>query len=336
MTSPRRQPLLDAAAAVGASAVVLRTPESFAWYTGGADSRVDRAAPVGVATMVVTPEGEWVLTSSIEAERFRHEQTPGFRVVAYPWFDSPDAELSQLTVQRPLGSDVPGVGEIDMADAVQRARLVLDADAQQLCRANGALARQAMEEVAAAITPRTTEQEAATLLSAAAGRRGLFSPVVLVAGSRRLPLYRHPLPTGEPLRERAMLVLCAERGGVYANLTHFVHFEPPDASLQQRLDICQTLLAEMQGATRPGRTVGDVVRDVRQWYADAGFPDAWRDHHQGGITGYRSREVVATPDTEVEIAVGQAFAWNPSLPGAKAEETFILTDHGPDVVTGPS
>ena len=120
--------------------------------------------------------------------------------------------------------------------------------------------------------------------------------------------------------------------GLYANLSRFVHFEPPDAELAARLEACQRILARLRAATRPGRTLGDVFDDCRNLYAEAGAPDGWRHHHQGGLTGYRSREVIAAPGVAVEIAAGQAFAWNPSLPGAKAEETFLLTADGPEVL----
>jgi hypothetical protein len=50
------------------------------------------------------------------------------------------------------------------------------------------------------------------------------------------------------------------------------------------------------------------------------------------MTGYASREIIATPGTQQEVKVGQAFAWNPSLVGAKAEETFVLGPDGPEVL----
>ena len=53
------------------------------------------------------------------------------------------------------------------------------------------------------------------------------------------------------------------------------------------------------------------------------------------MTGYASREIMATPAAYQEMRTGQAFAWNPSLVGAKAEETFLLTDAGPEVITRP-
>ena len=82
----------------------------------------------------------------------------------------------------------------------------------------------------------------------------------------------------------------------------------------------------------PGRTFADVFADIQTFYADADFPDEWRLHHQGGSTGYRSRETIATPSTHDEIQAGMAFAWNPSIAGAKAEETFLLGARGAQVV----
>jgi Xaa-Pro aminopeptidase len=131
-----------------------------------------------------------------------------------------------------------------------------------------------------------------------------------------------------------MLVVCGERHGLYACLTRFVHFEQADAELQRRFAACDTILHRMrEEATRPGTTLADAFQACRRFYSEAGYPNEWKLHHQGGMTGYATREVVATPLTQDQIEVGQAFAWNPSITGAKAEETFVLTDAGPEIMT---
>ena len=57
-----------------------------------------------------------------------------------------------------------------------------------------------------------------------------------------------------------------------------------------------------------------------------GYPGEERFHHQGGTTGYWEREWVATPKGTETVVDGQAFAWNPSIRGGKAEDTVILRD----------
>lgn len=332
----RRDQLLSLVDELGVGAIVLRQPASFAWYTGGADNRVDHDAAAGAAAVVVSAEGEWVVTDDIEADRFRDEQLAGLgiEVVQHPWHEDPDATVEALSGGRKLAADTPVPGAVDASDRVSPLRFVLDAEAIERYRALGADARALLGEVAATVSPATTEQQAAGLIAAGAGWRGAFTPVLLVGGEERLVRFRHPVPTAAPLGRRAMLVVSLERGGLYASFTAFVHFEEPDRDLQRRLDACSEILQRMRSeATRAGRALGEAFDDCRRFYAEAGFPDEWRNHHQGGLAGYGSREVIATPGDDTMIATGQAFAWNPSLAGAKAEETFVLLEDGPSVLT---
>ena len=316
----------------GLGAVALRRPENFAWYTGGADNRVDHASPTGVAEVVVTETGEHVVTSNIEAARMREEQVPGWDVVEYEWHGRDSAMIRRLAGGGAIGSDAADSAEVDVSGLVSPLRYLLDDAAVDRYRRVGSDTMAAVDAACAALNPAMTETEAAGAVTAACRAAGLFAPALMVAGARRLPRHRHPIPAGASLGARAMVVVCAERGGLYANLTRFVHFEPPDAELATKLEVCEGILARMREATQPGRTLGDVFEDCRRFYADAGYPDEWRHHHQGGLTGYRSRELIALPGSELLIEPGQAFAWNPSLPGAKAEETFVLTPDGPEVL----
>ena len=329
----RRDRLRELIERRGVGAVVLRRPANFAWYTGGADSRVDHVAAEGVADIVLTATGEWVVTSAIEAPRMRTEQTPELEVVEYPWHEGPAAALRDLVGDVAVGADVPLAAATDLDEDVARLRRVLDPDAVERLRAVGGDASRAMAEAAAALEPGMSEFDAAANLAAACRERGLSTPVLLAAADERIVLHRHPIPVGARIERRAMLVTSAERGGLYANLTRIVELEPADAEITRRMNACDEILARMrEEATRPGRTLAEAFADCRRFYADAGFPDEWTRHHQGGLTGYGSREIIATPDTDHVIGAGQAFAWNPSITGAKAEETFVLTKDGAEVV----
>jgi Xaa-Pro dipeptidase len=224
---------------------------------------------------------------------------------------------------------------IDLRDELSALRRVLDAEAIARLRAIGADLTAALDEVARALNPGMTEHEAAGRLAHACRARGLVPTVLLAATHERIARHRHPLPTGARLERRAMIVASAQRGGLYANLTRIAGLDERDAETQRRQQACDDILARArEEATRPDRSLTEAFADVQRFYAEAGFPGEWRLHHQGGITGYASREVIATPHTDVPIEPGMAFAWNPSIAGAKAEETFVLTETGPELVAG--
>src|SRR5437764_2356419 len=78
----------------------LRGLDWFAWATGGGAGGVLLAAEIGVAELLVTAGGAWVVTSNIEAARLQDEEVPvGLEIVAFPW-QTPaewDAYVAQQT-----------------------------------------------------------------------------------------------------------------------------------------------------------------------------------------------------------------------------------------------
>ena len=298
--------------------VVLSSFADVAWYTGGFDVRIDRSGTTGSTVVVVSADGEWVVTDAIEAPRLRAEEPvlAGMEVVEHPWTGSAD------DVVRDLVGGAPPCTDLDL----QPLRMVLDAEAIDGYRALGRDTRAAFDAVAGALDPSMTELEAAARLSSAAWEVGGHTPVLLVAGAERIPRFRHPLPTAAPLGPKAMLVACVERGGRYASLTRFVHF---DGASTPELAVTDDLLRRLrEEATVEGATLGDAFDACRRFYAEAGHPDEWTRHHQGGIAGYASRERIARPGDPTVLRPGMAFAWNPSVTGAKSEETFVLLEAG--------
>lgn len=318
----------------GLGAIVLRRSANFAWYTGGADNRVDHSTPFGVADVLVTGDAEYILTANIEAQRFRDEQTPDWNVVEYPWYADPGPLIRELAGGDAMGADAPIEGALDISGDIAPLRYILDDETIERYRRVARDAVAAVNEAAESLQSGMSETEATANLVAACRRHNLFAPVAMAAGDDRIARFRHPITHPVPFQERVMLVVCAERAGLYANLTRFVHFTPPSPEWRRRLAACETILGRMrEEATRPGRTLADAFDDCRRFYDEAGFPDEWKLHHQGGLTGFATREVLASPEATQAIEVGQAFAWNPSISGSKAEETIILTGRGPEIVT---
>jgi Xaa-Pro aminopeptidase len=326
-------------AAEGLVAARLRGVDWFAWATGGGSSVVLQTAETGVAELLISATEAWVLTDEIEAARLVDEELPqdlpDLQVFAHPW--AAPARREEFVARRCAGgevaSDRPAPGERPLPAALVAARWTLAPAEVQRYRALGREAAAAVTEVLRAAHPAWTGHALAGAASEALWARGIDPALALVGDERRLPLYRHPTARREPLGARAMLVVCARRRGLYANLTRFLYLRTASPAERRAHAVVAEVEAAALAAGRPGATLAGVHAAIAAAYAAAGVPGAERAHHQGGPCGYLAREAVARPDRHERLVAGGAVAWNPSLPGAKIEDTLLIHADGDEVLT---
>ena len=325
-----------ALAEAGAVAARLRGVDWFAWATCGGSNVVILTTETGVAEVFVTADGAWVLTDEIEAARLAAEEIPpGFEIWGGPWNDLGTRQTFVENTVKGGGiiSDRPVPGERPLpAELVARKRRLL-AEELERYRVLGRDAAEAMTEVLRRAEPGWTEWQLAGAGAEALWRRGIEPTLTLVGGEQRVPIYRHATATDAPLGSRAMLVFCGRRHGLYANLTRFVYFREPTADEDRLIEHVARVEAVAFRASRPGAILGDVYDVIARAYAELGHPGAELLHHQGGTTGYLSREAFGLPGLGLLIEEATALAWNPSLPGAKIEDTVVTTSTGIEVLT---
>jgi Xaa-Pro aminopeptidase len=312
--------------------VRLRGTDWFAWATAGASNTVLLTAETGVAEVLVTTEDAWILTDEIEAQRLKDEELPAnFKVYVNPWADYAARESFVRDVigggiavsDRPISNS-----EKPLPPSLQNHKRVMLSSELDRYRQVGQKASLAMTEVLKAAKPTWTEYQLAGAGAEALWAQGLHPALTLVAGERRLPLYRHATATGEQIGRQAMLVFCARGYGLYANLTRFVSFGKLSDERAELHSHVREIEAVILNLCQPGTTLDAVYHALAQAYEQHGFPNAIREHHQGGTTGYLAREIVANPITTDTLTEGIAVAWNPSLPGAKVEDTFVILKDG--------
>jgi len=316
------------------SAIITRR-YNFAWLTGGGSSAIREPTDDGVASLIVKQDATYLVTTNIEVRRLVEEQIPDLAVepLDYPWYSGPDAVLERLLDGERVGSDHYRPETTDLSSHLSRLRSVLEPEEMQRYRSFAGEVSAAIEAVCARIAPGWSEQEIYAEVLREAALRFVRPVVALVAVDDRVFAYRHPLPTDRQLGKYAMIVLGGQRHGLIANSTRFVHFGPLPADLADKHTKVAHIHSTLVAGTRPGRSYHDFFQELQALYAQAGWPDEWRLHHQGGPTGYLPREFLVTPTTPGEISVSQAFAWNPSITGAKSEDTFLLTAGGPEMLT---
>ncbi len=323
----------------GLGCLLLSDHANVAWLAGGGRSYVGWAVEQGAARVLITPTDLLLLTPNIEAKRLEVEEFANlpWQIVSYPWWEGPAALLKELlTSNGPAAVDSPIPWAPDagiVGPDVARLRVRLSERAQERARSLGKTVGETMAAICSEIQPGESEFEIAARLVRGMLAREVDVPTCLIAVDDRVFQWRHFLPTNRRLERYAALSVCARKDGLVLSCTRLVHFGPLPEEIRRRVEAVCHVDAALIAATKPGATSGQLFEVARRAYAEVGFPDEWRNHHQGGLAGYRGREWLAAPDGKEVIEAGQLVAWNPTVPGAKTEDTLLVTPEGSEVIT---
>ncbi|MER7447601.1 peptidase M24 [Microbacterium sp. NPDC097977] len=298
--------------------LVLTSHESVSWYLEGVRTHVSLAGPPVVAVRA-EESGDVLYIADNEADRMIAEELlpeDAARIVRVPWWISPAVAAAEDA----------GASESQVARQLRAARARMLPAERARYRSLGTETAETLTDVLGRVGPEQTERAAAAVAAAELIARGIDPLVVLVSGSARVG-YRHPLPTAGLLGDRAMIVVCGRRDGLIANATRWVGASVDEEPI---LGVERAFL----DASVPGARLDGAFESGTAAYARFGFDaDEWHRHHQGGPTGYAGRDPRATASTTDLLVENQAFAWNPTAPGVKVEDTMLRTATGWDVLT---
>lgn len=304
---------------------------NFSWLTCGAENFVFFAMSAGAAPLLVTRDKVYLVSNNIESVRQFAEELRDLNIedCSHHWH----ATNEEITAHYQSIAKGAIAKDTDIENDIKLIRDPLCEPEIERYRQLGSRAEEAMRAACMAARPGMTEYEMVGILAKEALSREIWPALMLIASDGRAYSFRHPLPTSKPIDGHFMLVLCARRFGLIVSLTRMVSFGPVKPEFQRRHEAVCRVDAALNLATRPGATLGEILKKGICAYEECGYPDEWKLHHQGGITGYLGRTHKATPGSATKVMANQAAAWNPSIAGTKSEDTILVREDGMEVLT---
>jgi antitoxin VapB len=317
-------------------ALFLQRNENIAWATfGQVETLVAIPSETGVASLLLTRDGrKYYLTTNNEAGRLADEEFSGldYEPVVAPWYDDNTFDIARNIIgTKKIGVDLPMGGFRNVDLGLLRSPLT----SAEVSRFRW-LAQNTAEATAQTLFelgPGITEEEMSGLVAQRLLARGILPSVLLMAVDDRIRKYKHAVARGGVLEHFGMLNLCARKWGLAVSITRFVHFGKPPQELADGFAACAEINAKLLHASRNGAVSAELYSVAERAYREAGFAGEEKLHHQGGPAGYLEREWIATPQGKRKIADPQALAWNPSIRGAKVEDTALLENGTIEILT---
>lgn len=316
----------------GLGGVIISRRDHFAWITCGGDNHVLKNSEIGVGHLVITPEKCYLVAHSMDALRLFEEQIPGqgYELVSLHWYRGDPRLVARDLIGERWAADTHFEDAVDVNRDLSLLHDPLTELELSRCRWLGQQVGNILCEVAQSLRPGQSEEEVARDLYMACIGQGIELDVLIVGSDERIFRYRHPLPTAKKIRHYVLLHPAARRWGLHANVSRSVYFGKPTDEVTHAYRAVATLEAHLLDRLVPGLPFSEVFEWQKRQYAELGFADEWRNHFQGGPTGYVVVDALRH-STTAKVQVNQAFDWFITVTGAKVEELVLLSKRGLEI-----
>lgn len=324
----------------GLDGILVKRIANFAWLTGGGINYVGITTEMGICPILVTRDGDYVISNVIEAPRLRDEELledQGYQQLAYSWYnDAGEAEaIAGVMKGGKLGSDYGFPGSRDVSGRLNELRWSLSPWEVERYRELGQKTALAIEETCQTIRPGDKECAVTGRLLERLWADRIDHITTFCAADDRIARYRHPIATERRIDKRAMLCVNARKLGLIISLTRFVQFGEVPADLRRKYENNVRIDCILMANTIPGRPMVEAFEKGIQAYKDLGYDGEYELHHQGGPIGYVGRETRVHWGTKELVYENQGYAWNPSITGSKSEDVMLATKSGPEILSPP-
>ena len=319
--------------------LLLSREENMAYLTLGARNHITLNNTEGVASILITRDDVFFLTNNIEMNRLFKEEIPEeirdvFTKIEYSWWQSEYDSLSDLIKMKYLITDTGRYMTKNCSPDINSQRYVLSQYEYETLRTLGKVIDEVFYKNMPLLNPQMSEIEVAAHFSKVFFELGYEPILILVFGEESSRLYRHNLPRDAKLGNHCFVSFCIRHKGLVISSTRTVIFSQ-NTSIQEQHERNCRIDAKLIAMSRPGQKMDELFSVLEEAYATEGYKDEWMLHHQGGLAGYKSRELVCTPSTRYTLMAGNCVAWNPTITGTKSEDTAIILKGNNEIVSYP-
>ena len=321
----------------GYDAVVIGTQTNFSWLTCGGASRVLLTSDIAVAYLVILKDKRYVVAYTMDGPRNIEEELDGmgFEPVFIQWIDKSMEETARDLIKgSKILSDIPikdAVGE--MKDFYQLHYPLTKWDIDRFREIDND-AEKILRKVVDQVKPGMLETEVEALLTCEFAKADYFPVVLLVGSDERIMKYRHLIAKPKKIEKYLMIILALRKYGLNAVLTRSVYFgdELPE-DIAKKFEAASIIAANCIAHSVPGTKFADILKMQKELYAGLGYPDEWKNHFQGGITGYVCNDSSLCLDPDAVMVDDQTYNWFITITGVNTEDSYLSRSSGGEILT---